>query len=83
MLKKSILGNSFLVLTALEFKEFVTTGKTTHEEDKRRFYIVADEKGFPVIDHAEWLEQAKAENIAVSFAQKADYIEAGERPYKG
>lgn len=81
MLKKNILGQYFIVLTNQEFKEFALKGETTHCEDKRRFYIVADDRGFPVVSSVEWLDNAVNENPVVSWSTKSDYIAAGVKPY--
>lgn len=81
MLKKNIFGKHFIVLTNEQFKLFAQTGTTYHDEDNRRFYIIADEKGFPVVDRVEWLKEAQNENPVVTWSTKADYVEAGLKPY--
>ena len=80
-LKKSILGNTYIVLTNEQFKEFAAKGVTTHDEDGRRFHIAADDRGFPVVVSVEWLKEPENENPVVSWSTKADYIEAGIKPF--
>lgn len=82
MLKKNIFGQTFISLTGAQMKEFIATGKTTHDEDGKRFYIVS-RGGFPEISHFEMLKAELKQNPVVTFVGKDYYKEAGKKPYNG